>query len=491
MVAAMLGTPLMEWQQHVADVLLELDPETDELVYTDWTLTVPRQSGKSTLILAKASHRCSATGFFGEDQVIAYTAQTAKKAAEKFEKEYQRAIKRAPRLRARVRTGNMKVDIRYPNGSTFAVDSTTEKSGHGSVLDEGYIDEAFSQVDNRTEQALEPAMATRRNRQLGTVSTAGWVDASPYLLAKVKAGRALVEAGVRSGTAYFEWSAPDDADPADESVWLGCMPAVHRHDCPEDCKRHTIRLSFIRSVYQKAVRENKIADFCRAYLNQWKPKPREGEETAVGNWLACAIEPAEFTPLGLGVAVSKDQDYGSLGVFGLVADGREFLGAQLRIPLLTGADGESLEHLIDEAARIGQDYGIPVAMVNGGPSDGLGARILVAGALRLAEKKASKPVQVHEAKLGDYVIACKDLVEQVAVRKSQAPGDPPLPVIVHMNHPELNEAVLGSRWRSVGDGRRVFGRKVSETDVSMLEAVTMARWGANQNSTAFFMGGWR
>ena len=485
----MLGTPLMEWQQYVADVLLELDPDTGELVYTDWTLTVPRQSGKTTLILAKASHRCSATGFFGEDQHIAYMAQTVKKAAEKFEIEYGRAIRRAPRLRARVRTGNQKVDIRYANGSVFSADSTTEKSGHGSVLDEGYIDEAFSQVDNRTEQALEPAMLTRRNRQLGVVSTAGWVDASPYLLAKVKAGRELVAADVRTGTAYFEWSAPDDADPADESVWLDCMPAVHRPDCPDDCSRHTIRLSAIRAVYLKAVRENKLSDFCRAYLNQWKPKPREGEETALGNWIACAVDPEEFTPLGLGLAVSKDQDYGSLGVFGSLADGREFLGAQLRIPL-TGADGESVEHLVDEAARIGQEYGIPVGLVNLGPSEGLGARVLVAGAWRLEQKKATEPVRLYEAKLGDYVIACTDLVHQVAARRAGADGKL-VPVVVHMNHPELNEAVLGSRWRSVGDGRRVFGRKVSETDVSMLEAVTLARRAATTQTPSAFFGGWR
>ena len=103
MVAAMLGTPFMEWQQYVADVLLEIDPDTGELAYTDWTLTVPRQSGKSTLLLAKASHRCSATGFFGPGQQIAYTAQTQKKAADKFAKEYQTAIDLAPRLRAKVR----------------------------------------------------------------------------------------------------------------------------------------------------------------------------------------------------------------------------------------------------------------------------------------------------------------------------------------------------------------------------------------------------
>ena len=59
--AAMLGKPLMEWQQYVADVLLEIDPETGELAYNEWLLTVPRQSGKTTFLLAKNSHRCMAT----------------------------------------------------------------------------------------------------------------------------------------------------------------------------------------------------------------------------------------------------------------------------------------------------------------------------------------------------------------------------------------------------------------------------------------------
>ena len=72
-VAQALGTPLMPWQQHVADVALEIDPETGRLAYRELVLTVPRQSGKTTLILALAVHR--AIGF-GQPQRITYTAQT-------------------------------------------------------------------------------------------------------------------------------------------------------------------------------------------------------------------------------------------------------------------------------------------------------------------------------------------------------------------------------------------------------------------------------
>lgn len=451
MVAAMLGKPLMAWQQHVADVILEIDPATGRLAYDEFLLTVPRQSGKSTFLLAKATHRAMATKFFGPGQQIAYAAQTKIKATEKFEKDYATVLKYARRIDARVRTGNMKVDIRYPNGSTFAVEAGTEKAGHGSTLDEAYVDEAFSQVDNRMEQAFGPAMITRPNKQLGIISTAGWEDASPYLLAKVKQGRALVESGVRLGTAYFEWSAPEKADVTDEQVWLDCMPAVHRPTCPADCALHTVPLEAIRSEFAKAQRSGKLSDFMRAYLNMWLPKPREGEETALGNWLACGrdLPAAEVpAPSAIGVAVERDRKWSSIAFCGSLDDGTPLLA-----PV---ADGRrpGTDWLAAEAARISITHRIPVALDVGG----------TAGEA-MAEAIEAEGGTVLRGKLADYVTACADIYDRAQRQQ-----------VAHTKATELSDAVAGARWRPVGDGRRVFGRKQSTTDVSMLEAATWALW---------------
>lgn len=443
MLAAMLGTPFMEWQQYVADVVLEIDPETGDLAYDEYLLTVPRQSGKTTFVLAKASHRCSAGRFFGTSQQVAYAAQTKLKATEKFEKEYARAIGRANRLKAKVRTGNQKVDIRYPNGSVFSVESVTEKSGHGSVLDEAFIDEAFSQPDNRMEQAFEPAMITRRNKQLGVTSTAGWSDASPYLWGKVLVGRKLIADDIRKGTAYFEWSAPEDADPGDESVWLACMPALHRPECDRTCKRHTVALATVRSLYDKAVRSGKLSDFCRAYLNQWKPKPREGEETALGDWLGCSVPvPAEAPkPLALGIGGSMDRGHVSFGVCGEL-DGRM---------LLAKADRRAgTDWVPAEAVRIQTTHNIPIVMCEKGPVADLADDIELAGGI------------VTRVKFEDYVAACAEIFDAVRYRTA-----------CHVNHPDLNDQVLASRWRIVNE-RRVLGRKESEGDIDLVEAVTLA-----------------
>jgi hypothetical protein len=315
-------------------------------------------------------------------------------------------------------------------------------------------------------------MMTRKNRQLGAVSTAGWVDASPYLLAKVYAGRTLVTQDVRRGTAYFEWSAPEDADPSDEQVWLDCMPAVHRPDCGLECKRHTIRLASIRSVYEKAVRENKLSDFCRAYLNQWKRKPREGEETALGNWAACGVdirEDAMPRVRAIGVALSKDRDAASIGAASLTAE-TVIDGEMVEdgLPIVAPVDRRhGVDWVAHEAARMSLDHGVPVAVDSKAKVDGKS----------LADAIEEAGGSVIRGNLEDYVAACADIYDRVQQRR-----------VLHTNATILNDSVNGARWRPVGDGRRVFGRKVSESDSSMIEADTWALWAATNSTTREFWG---
>lgn len=455
----MLGKPLMAWQQYVADVILEIDPDTGRLVYDEWGLTVPRQSGKSTLILVKFVHRCSATKFFGPRQRLAYTAQTRQKAREKWEEDYVSELEHSSKFKSRIAThkGNGNEHVRFTNGSRFGIEANTEKAGHGGTLDEGYIDEAFAQVDNRIEQAFGPAMITRPNKQLGVVSTAGWLDSSPYLLDKVRIGRELVAADVRSGTAYFEWSAPDEADPADEDVWLGCMPALHRPECDSKCKLHTITLAAIRAEYLKAKRSGKISDFCRAYLNQWKRKPKEAEETALGNWGACAAREALVLPrpAAIGVAASLDGEWASIGSAGMLDADRLVVGKVDRFDLL---DGLGQKRLLDEVYRIQRDYKCAVVVDEKGPAKHLIADLEDAG------------VVVTKAKLEDHIDACADICNRVRAR-----------TLVYLPEPDLDDAALAARWRFVGD-RKVFGRKQSSGDISMLEAVTLAAWVASDGS---------
>src|SRR5262245_7346570 len=82
-VAARLGTPLMPWQRLVADVGLEL-LEDGRPAYREVIVPVPRQSGKTSLILAVEVQR--AVGWapaFGPQRLV-YSAQTGADARKKL-----------------------------------------------------------------------------------------------------------------------------------------------------------------------------------------------------------------------------------------------------------------------------------------------------------------------------------------------------------------------------------------------------------------------
>jgi len=148
--AAALGKPLMPWQRHVADVALEIDPDTGRLAYRKIALTVPRQSGKTTLLLASMVHR--ALGF-GDRQRIIYTAQTRLKARQKWEDEHLVALEHSPfaalMLPTRKQIGQEA--IRWRNGSLHGLEAPSEDAAHGEVLDQGVIDEAFALRDRTGE----------------------------------------------------------------------------------------------------------------------------------------------------------------------------------------------------------------------------------------------------------------------------------------------------------------------------------------------------
>lgn len=271
-VADELGTPLMEWQRFVADVGLEVDDSTGNLAYREVIVSVMRQNGKTTLVLAAECARCL---LWGGEQRVAYTAQTGKDARTKFKDDHLPLIQRSPLnklvLRPYLSDGN--TALLWRNGSRISVLDNTPSAGHGRTLDLAVIDEAFADQDNDREQALLPTMATRQNSQIWNVSTAG-TSASSYLLRKVEAGRAAVKAGQTSGIAYFEWAIPADEDVDDPAVWANRMPAFGV----------TIHEDFIRHARQTMT----DGDYRRAIGNQWT----ETQERLIpGDWWRMVSDP--------------------------------------------------------------------------------------------------------------------------------------------------------------------------------------------------------
>jgi phage terminase large subunit-like protein len=255
-VARNLGLDLLPWQRMVLSVALER--ARGRPAYRDALVSVPRQSGKSTMVLALIVWRM--TEFPGSR--VMYGAQTRAAARLKMLESWW------PRLVASPLAGDLKLyrqfgseSVTHANGSVLQLLSASESAGHGETVDLAVVDEAWVHRDARVEQAVRPAMVTRRDAQLWALSTAGtW--RSEWWKGKLDAGRAAAEMGVDEGVCCFDWSAPDDANPADPATWRRCMPALGRL-----ADEQTVRADLAAMG---------LEEFRRAYLNQWPDPAREG-----------------------------------------------------------------------------------------------------------------------------------------------------------------------------------------------------------------------
>jgi Phage Terminase len=434
-VAGLLGQPLMPWQRDVLDVALEVDPETGLLAYREVVLTVPRQSGKTWLLLCLMVHR--ALGF-GEPQSIVYTAQNRLEARKKWEDDFVWRLGKSPlRHKFTVRKQIGQEAIRWENGSLQGVTSSTEKAGHGSTLDLAVLDEAFAHEDARLEQALKPAMVTRPEPQMWIVSTAGTAK-SAFLRSKVTAGRMKARAGLQESSAFFEWSAEPDADPADPAVWLGCMPAVG----------HSIDRSVVRADFLTM----ELPEFRRAYLNQW-PEQAGGGLIDEDAWAAltdpesCAVRGTVYA-----LDISLDHQWAALALAGRRQDGRMHVSVDNR------PEEPGIAWVVPRCAELARQHGAQFVLDKGGPAWALEPDLKDAG------------VNLKPMTLPDVRQACGMFLDAVVEG-----------TVRHRGQPALDEAVKIAQPRAVtGEGGPVFGRK--QGDITSLNAAAFAHWWAAANA---------
>ena len=429
-VAETLGTPLMPWQRQVADVAMELDPQTGLLAYSEVDLTTPRQSGKTTLELAVLVHRCRT---WARSRAL-YAAQSRIHAHKKWEYEHVatlQASEYAGEFDLRRQRGDEA--IRWHNGSLHGITAPGEKSGHSEVLDLAVVDEAWAHEDARLEQGLSPTMITRPQPQLWVVSTAG-THRSAYLRGKVELGRARVRASRRSAAAYFEWSAVPGSDPADPQTWWSCMPALG----------HTVTEARIAAEFERL----ELADFCRAYLN-WFPGDIPADWLVIGeaDWTALADAYSEAVdPVAFAADVSPERSHAAIATAGLRPDGLGHVEVVDHRP----STGWVVGRLVELAERWA-----PCAVV----IDDTGPAGALIAPLEAAEIEVIRPTAKQRAAAdgGFY-----DAVAEQALR--------------YVPRPALDAAVAGAATRPLGDAW-AWVRKGLSTDITPLVAVSLARWG--------------
>jgi phage terminase large subunit-like protein len=252
-VAGLLGVRLMGWQQLVLDVALE--HEDGRPTCREVNLSVPRQCGKSTLVLVIALWRMLAQ----PGAWLSYTTASRLSGRRKMLHVWWPMIARSPLAdRFRPIKGMGSEALECVNGSMLLLLSSDQASGHGDTLDGAFLDEAWS-LNEDAEAAVRPTMSTRPAAQLWVMSTAG-TSKSAYWRAKVDAGRAGP-----GGACFVEWSAAGVEDPTDPATWPRFHPALDRtHDT-----------ATMAADLAADTTPNK-SEWKRAWCNLWPDETEEG-----------------------------------------------------------------------------------------------------------------------------------------------------------------------------------------------------------------------
>jgi hypothetical protein len=326
-----LRRPLLPWQQTVAAVAGEYDPDTGRPIYPLVTVSVPRQCGKTVLAFVVLSDK-ALTGEHGW-----YTADTGVKARRRWRDWVDGQVPPQWKPKGTVRKTAGDEVWAPPGGGRFRPFPPNRDAIHGEQADTVMIDEAWSHPEDDASAivtAVKPAGQTRPAPQMWVLSAAGDYSSTWW--------HGLCEAG-RAGTpghAHFEWRAPDEDAVFNPETWPAWHPGVG----------HLFQPAAIPDLLTGMSDDDAIRSYGnltrQVVSSKWPP----------GAWAAACVPAPDPMPaaVALSVDVSPDRGRASIGAAHLGADGRPI------VQLLAVGDGTAWL-AAELTAWLSRTGGVPVA----------------------------------------------------------------------------------------------------------------------------------
>lgn len=237
--AAVAGLFLDPWQEHVLRGACATD-DLGKWAAKNVGLIVPRQNGKGSVLEAR---ELAGLFLFGEDIVhTAHLFGTASEHQRRMESlirgcdylaEMVVGFRGDPRGKmSGIKTGNSELSFTVvPDEASgkkearMLFKARSKDSIRGYTFDLLAFDEAYN-LPGEVEAAARPALSAKTvagNPQVWYTSSAGFPDSD--VLARVRDRAMSADPGE---LAFYEWSAPDGADPADPAMWAMANPALGR-----------------------------------------------------------------------------------------------------------------------------------------------------------------------------------------------------------------------------------------------------------------------
>lgn len=459
-IARSMAIELHPWQWHVSAVSLELVDRADpqpahslrRLAYADVGVLISRQTGKTTWAALRVALQCllpeldNALPYAREllkvdhlgAQRVAFTAQDRSAALARWREhvELMRASDLVWSHVDRVRLQRGEEAVMFTNGSRYSIMTPNDRGARGLSLDLAVIDEALVH-EPRLLRAVAPTMAQRDSSttgigaQLVIVSNAG--DERARLLNEQRElGRRAVLEGGDGTRAWFEWSAPDEADPFDPEVWRATIPTLDQPD--------GISSAFIA----RQAESPDVTGFRREYLCQTVSATADAVVDLDAWETAPEVDLTGAQPV-FAIDASPDGDYACI-VAAATA------GNLCGIEVVEAREGT---HWLERAlVRRLEAFSAAVAIDAHGPLGHLVAPIERAG------------FEVFKASSAEVVHAAASFTTMVATGQ-----------VAHRHDPRLTRAVEAAQRQRSGDRWR-FNRSALGAD--LVVAASLACWGAER-----------
>lgn len=443
-VAKAYGLVLDEWQENV------LQGAMGERADGQWAtprvgVSVPRQNGKGALIEAR---ELAGLLVFGE-QVIVHSAHEQKTARVGFDR-IRSYFDNYDDLRKRVRQVGSALNREYIElltGQKLVFPARSKGAIRGFSIDCLILDEAQILGDTAW-QAIQPTISARPNPQTWLLGTPPTPADDGSVFSRMR--QAGLE-GKDHRLCWCEWSAPTDSGLDDPEVWAMANPALG------------LRISADAIHDERSSMDD--AGFARERLGMWDDVQARGVLPAP-SWQDALDETSVAADrFSLGVECGPDLSCASISLAGQRSDGDWHFELEAD-QAIKGAGVAWLVPYVENIVKANPQ--IRAVMVD------------VAGPIAaLLEKRPDgrwffkgTKVEATAITVADLGAGCSLVLDGVVTGW-----------LHHIGQPQFSAAALSAGKRPLGDtGKWVWSRKLSTSDITPIQAATLALAGA-QNTT--------
>lgn len=450
-VSEVLGKPFMPHQRYLADVSLELELG-GAWAFGKAVWYMVRRAGKTVLVSPVSAVACTRP----EPMQVWLTAQKRDNAVARWKDATDPLVMSdlGPQLKRKISIAHE--ELVWPNSSKFKPFSPDEDSMHGEDPDVVIRDEDWSFTLEQAaliEAGYMPAFSVKAGLDI-RLSAAGTARSTSMKQTRAL-GRRSVEAGKRSGTAYFEWCVPEHGPDGRPIIEMPDEMLVELL-----LLNHPRRGRGVREEYVAEAVDRDRRDALRAYGgidNDEALDDFTAIDLAAMNRARADQPIPEDARVALAVEVDPDSLEGAVSAAWVWPDGSVQVEAVERRP------GVRWVREFVQAVVAKQTVGA-VAVVQAGPSRGIAdelAQVLDEGVLMRVPAE-------------DYAAACKRFRDTL-VEQHKAAEERPLELRLHDPAGWLWAAVKAAEERPLRSGL-VWKPRTPDVPVSMLGAFALGAW---------------